>query len=154
MNAITKISTCEDVVLITLRNFPVDMQFISGIFSKIAQKGINVDMISQTAPIGGKIDLSFTIGEDDLGNMLDVMTTLRGQLPKLKSDICSGNCKISLYGDLMKEIPGVAANVFDVLAGAGADIRLITTSEVDISVLVPKSDFGNVIEILQKTYNV
>lgn len=154
MNTVTKITTCEDVALITLRNSPADMQFIAKVFNLIADKGINVDMISQTAPLGGHINLSFSINGDDLGGVLKIFADLRNEIPELKSDISAGNCKISIYGELMSDLPGVAASTFDVIAALSADIRLITTSEVDISILVPKADFDTVYEALAKANNL
>lgn len=152
MSTITKISACEDVALITLRNSPADMKFISKVFKMISQRGINVDMISQTAPLGGRISLSFTISGEDLGSVLELFAKLRNDNPELKSDICSGNCKISIYGEAMSNTPGVAAETFDIIANLGVDVRLITTSEVDISILVPKSDFETVYEAFTKEF--
>lgn len=154
MSTITKISTCEDVALITLRNSPADMNFITKVFKMISQRGINVDMISQTAPLGGSINLSFTVCGEDLGGILELFAVLRGENPELKSDISAGNCKISIYGESMRDIPGVAAGTFEIIAGLGVDVRLITTSEIDISILVPKSDFDAVYEGFVKSFSI
>lgn len=154
MEAITQISTCEDVALITLRNSPDDLKFIARVFRMIADKGINVDMISQTAPLGGCIDLSFTVSGEDLGGVLEVFAVLRGEYPDLKSDISSGNCKLSIYGESMRDLPGVAAHAFELIATRNVDIRLITTSEIDISVLLPKADFDSVYAQLKKDFHL
>lgn len=154
MDTVNKITTCEDVVLITLRNSPADMKFIAKVFKMIAGKGINVDMISQTAPLGGRINLSFTVSGEDLGVVLELFAVLRNEIPDLKTDVSAGNCKISIYGEPMRDIPGVAASVFEVIADISADIRLITTSEVDISILIPKSDFENTYEKLTDAFNI
>jgi aspartokinase len=154
MNAITKISTSDDVALITLRNSPADMGFIAKVFKMISQHGINVDMISQTAPLGGRINLSFTVCGDDLGSLLELFAALRAENPELKSDISSGNSKISIYGESMREMPGVAAGTFEVIAGLGVDVRLITTSEIDISILVPKADFDAAYDGFVKAFNL
>lgn len=154
MSSITKISTCEDVALITLRNSPADMTFISKVFKMISQRGINVDMISQTAPIGGRINLSFTISGEDLGSILELFAVLRSENPELKSDISTGNCKISIYGESMRDTPGVAASTFEIVAGLNVDVRLITTSEIDISILVPKSDFETACDGFTKAFNI
>jgi aspartate kinase len=151
---VTKITTCDDVALITLRNSPAEMSFISKVFMMIAEKGINVDMISQTAPLGGRINLSFTVSSENLGGILELFAVLRNEIPELKSDISDGNCKISIFGELMREIPGVAAKTFDTISALGADVRLITTSEVDISILIPKSDFETVLDGLTKSFNI
>jgi aspartate kinase len=141
MNAITKITLTEDVALITLRNSPSDIQFISLVFGKIVQKGINVDMISQTAPLGGKTNLSFTVADESLGDILETFALLRIEYPDIKTDVSGGNCKISLCGDEMRYMPGVAAKVFEIVAEMNIDIIVITTSEIDISLLIPKSDY-------------
>jgi aspartokinase len=130
------------------------MKFIADVFKTIASKGINVDMISQTAPLGGRINLSFSVLGEDLGGMLELFAVLRNDNPELKSDISSGNCKISIYGETMRDLPGVAAGTFDIIAGLGVDVRLITTSEIDISILVPKSDFETVYEGLTKAFSL
>lgn len=154
MSTITKLTTCDDVALITLRNSPADMRFIAKVFKTISQRGINVDMISQTAPQGGRISLSFTVPGNEMGNVLELLAVLREDNPELKSDISTGNCKISIYGEAMREEPGVAANVFGIIAELSLDIRLITTSEIDISLLVPKSDFETAYEAFKTEYKL
>ena len=59
----------------------------------------------------------------------------------MKSIVSSGNRKISIDDDNMVNCPGVAAKVFKAIAKSKAEIRLITTSESQISVLVTMADF-------------
>jgi hypothetical protein len=92
------------------------MKFISKVFTNIAGSGVNVDMISQTAPIGDKTNISFTVSDNDLGKVLAIFSELRSDYPSIKSDISSNNCKISLSGEQMMYMPGVAAKVFDIIA--------------------------------------
>jgi aspartokinase len=141
MEAVSKISLTEHVALITLRNSPSDMKFISRVFLKIADKGINVDMISQTAPHGDLTDISFTVSDDSLGDVLAVLAGLRAEYPSIKTDVSGNNCKISLSGEKMMYLPGVAAKVFEVTANMGLDVRIITTSEIDISLLIPYAEY-------------
>lgn len=154
MSTITKLTTCDDVALITLRNSPADMRFIAKVFKTISQRAINVDMISQTAPQGGRISLSFSVPGNEMGSVLELLAVLREDNPELKSDISTGNCKISIYGEAMRELPGVAAGAFDIIAGLSIDVRLITTSEIDISLLVPKSDFEAALDAFKNAYQV
>jgi aspartokinase len=154
MDEITTITLTEDVALITLRNSPSDMKFISLVFDQIAQKGINVDMISQTAPIGGKTDLSFTVADDSLGEILGTFAQLRTEYPSIRSDISGSNCKISLYGEQMRYAPGVAAKVFETIADLSIDIIIITTSEIDISLLIPKADYQSVSHAFEKAFGM
>ncbi len=154
MEAITKITVTEDVALITLQNSPSQMAFITRVFREIAGKGINVDMISQTAPLGGKISLSFTVPGSALGDVFDIFKMLRVETPELKPVISGGNYKISLSGEIMRSLPGVAAHVFDVISGLNIDIRIITTSEVDISLLVTQADYHLVADVLENKFHV
>lgn len=154
MDAITKITVTEDVALITLQNSPSHMEFITRVFQEIAGRHISVDMISQTAPLGGKISLSFTLPDSAMGDIFEIFKMLRAENPELKPVISGGNCKISLSGEAMRTIPGVAANVFDAIAGLNVDIRIITTSEVDISILVTQADCQSVTDALEKAFGI
>lgn len=152
MEDITTITVTEDVTLVTLRSSPADIRFISHVFLEIAKKGVNVDMISQTTPVGSITSLSFTVSDEQIGEILEVCALLRRETPQIKTDIHSGNCKISFSGEVMRTKPGVAAHVFDALAEIGTDIRMITTSEVDISILIPQTEYPDVRERLEKLF--
>jgi aspartokinase len=149
---IEKVSYIEDVTLISLHDSPADIKLIAGIFQKISDAGIDVDMISQAPPNGQHSSLSFTVNDDDFGRILEIAAELRTLNPELKISVSSGNCKISVFGDAMKGTPGVASKVFTAVAKANADIRMITTSEVDISLLVVKADVDNVIRAIESCF--
>lgn len=154
MDAITKITLSEDITLITLRNAPSSMAFISTVFSEIASSGINVDMISQTAPIGGRISLSFTIPDDCLPEILNIFARLRTIYPDIKTDITSGNCKFSFFGEIMRSTPGIAADVFAKIAKLQIEVIIITTSEIDISLLIPKADYQSVSQAFEDAFGL
>ena len=106
----------------------------------LSSAGIDVDMISQNPPQGKTSNLSFTVNDDDLGKVFETASKLRELHPELKLAISSGNTKISVFGEGMKNCPGVASKVFSAIAETGVEVRMITTSEVDISVLVYSHD--------------
>ena len=95
---------------------------------------------------------SFTVGDDDFGKILEIVTELRHLNPELKINVSSGNCKISLFGESMRGKPGVAAKVFAAAASVNSDIRMITTSETDISILVVKVDVENAVSAINKVF--
>ena len=107
-------------------------------FDKIASMGVDVDMISLSPVQSSRTSLSFTIADDDLVKILSYTSKLDDG--SVKSIVSSGNCKITVNDPGMENCPGVAAKVFSQAAKAGTDIRLITTSESQISLLVTKSD--------------
>ena len=152
MNTVQSITVVEDVTLISLQDSPADITLISKIFEMISGAGIDVDMISQTPPHRNMPDLSLTISGEDMGKVLEISAKLRELNPDLKLSISNGHCKISVFGEGMRGCPGVACKVFNAMANAKADISMITTSEVDISVLVAKADLENTLEELHKVF--
>ncbi|MBQ8135764.1 MAG: hypothetical protein IJ192_15415 [Clostridia bacterium] len=143
-----EITVYEDVTLITLQNIPADISFIAEVFDKIAGMGVDVDMISLSPVQGERTSLSFTIKDEDLVKILSYTSKLDDG--SVKSIVSSGNCKISVNDDAMENCPGVAAKVFALAAQAKTEIRLITTSESQISLLVTKSDFDSAYAKIQE----
>lgn len=138
----------DDITLITLQNIPSDIGFIADVFEKIAEMGVDVDMISLSPTQSSRTSLSFTVNDDVLVKILSYTSKLNDDT--IKPIVSSGNCKISINDAGMENCPGVAANVFHKIASVKTDIRLITTSEAQISVLVTKSDFDSVYGVLQE----
>ncbi len=64
------------------------------------------------------------------------------------------NTKISVHGEGMKNIPGVAAKLFTLMAGSGIEIKLVTTSEVDISYLIYDKDVDRAILAIKQEYSI
>lgn len=151
---ITKITYASDVTLITLSSLPCDSRAVAAVLTALADNSINVDMISQTAPQGGTIRLSFTIADSTLADALAVLANLRKENPAISPEILPGNCKLAFYDENMVQTPGVAAKVFSQLSQAGIQIMLITTSEVDISILVSGHDLSDALTVMCENFNV
>ncbi len=137
----------DDITLVTLQNIPADIGFVSEVFEKIAEMGVDVDMISLSPVQSSMTSLSFTINDNDLMKILGYTSKLNDGT--VKPIVSSGNCKISVNDPGMEHCPGVAAKVFRRAADVGTDIRLITTSESQISLLVTKSDFDSAFSAIQ-----
>ena len=130
-----------------MQNIPADISFVSEVFEKIAEMGVDVDMISLSPVQSSMTSLSFTINDDDLIKILGYTSKLNDG--SIKPIVSSGNCKISVNDPGMENCPGVAARIFRCAADVGTDIRLITTSESQISLLVTKSDFDSAYAAIQ-----
>lgn len=152
MNTVQNISVLEDVTLISLQDSPADITLIANVFNMISDAGIDVDMISQTPPSGKYSALSFTVNDEDFGKVLEINAKLRELNPGLKLNVSSGNCKISVMGEEMRGTPGVAAKVFKAVSEANVDIRMITTSEIDISMLMAKPDAETAVKVIEKAF--
>lgn len=144
------VSITENVTLVSLNDSPADIKIIARIFTLLSEAGVDVDMISQIPPHGNIPYLSFTVNDDDLTKVFEVAAKLREENPELKLGISSGNSKISVFGEDMRACPGVAAKVFTAVAGTNEDVRMITTSEVDISLLVYSHGSNAVVSAIKK----
>ncbi|MCX7842646.1 MAG: ACT domain-containing protein [Clostridia bacterium] len=151
---VTNISVSYNVALVTVDNLPNSINIISEIFNSIARQKINIDMISQTPPYKGSISLSFSIPSEDLVKAIAALNGFKKDVPNLHIDVDADNTKISIYGEEMKNLHGVAARLFTVLAANGIEMKLVTTSEVDISCLIYEKDVDRAIQAIKKEYGL
>ena len=154
MNGVSKISVTEDVCLISFNNIPRDLSVTSQIMTEFAVQDINIDMISQSAPIGESANVSFTVQSEDLVRALAIIQRFREQHPLVRPIVSSGNCTVQLYGEEMRSMPGVAARAFSVVSSITNEIMLITTSEVDISILIAQHELSSVLDALKQHYGI
>ena len=149
MKVIHEVYFTENVAVLSFEKAPATIHFLSGLFTRVAKAGINVDMISQTAPKGSVNTLSFTVTDEPVPGVLAVLNEMNAGIRPMVS---TGNVKIALYGEEMPSKVGVAAGAFALLNEAGIDILLITTSEVDISIVVTSANSDAAYAILKKEY--
>lgn len=145
------LATAEEITLITLQNCPSDLNFTAKIFKRIGELGVDVDMIDLAPSQGSFTSISFTLSDSDLDKILSFTSELHSRF-QLKAVVSSGNCKISVYDRDMKNSPGAAAQVFAAAADANAEIRIITTSEVDVSLLVTAADFPEALRAIKQKF--
>lgn len=152
MKTIQSVTLTEDVTLIVLSNAPADIRFVSKVFDALSRSNVNVDMISQGPAVGDRAALTFTISGEQLTPALTVIARMRETDPAMQLSISSDNCKISVAGEKMRTQPGVAAQVFRAAASVHADLRLITTSETDISLLVTQADAPGAMAAIERAF--
>ncbi len=153
MKLVDNIFVTDDVTLFSLCDAPADIAEIAKVFKMIADAGIDVDMISQFPLSGSNSGFSFTVSDNDFVSVLSIASELRTNNPKTKISVSSGNSKITVSGEAMRGTPGVSAKVFKAAASIGADVRMITTSEIEIAMLVVKSDVDELIEAIKKEFD-
>lgn len=154
MAIISSVRYCPNVALVTLHNVPCESKIIGEILTAISREGINIDMISQTAPQGGAISVAFTVFMDSLGVLLPILNGLKAKYAHLSVELSTGNTKLNFFDDGMVSTPGVAAQVLSMLADGAITINMITTSTVDISVLIPSHQEDTALELCRTAYGV
>jgi aspartate kinase len=127
-----------DEAKLTISRIPNTTDAISRLFEKLSDNGVLVDMITQTGVVAGKTSISFTVpdevSERALGTVQQIVPNLAAEGATLDRDIA----KISVVGAGMRTHTGVAASMFRVLAREGIEVGMISTSEIKISVLIPR----------------
>jgi aspartate kinase len=113
------------------------------IFSLLAQKKINVDIILQSIGRDNTKDISFTVASSHMDSAIAVLkdyNTTIGAKDIIADDNVS---KISIVGAGMATNAGVASTMFEALFEAGINIQMISTSEIKISILIDRKDCGS-----------
>src|SRR5213082_610485 len=124
------------------------------IFSVIPSANIIVDMIVQNASIAGTTDLSFTIHEDELENARTILMPVIGQIGAKRLNTSSGMAKLSVVGIGMRSHSGVAAHLFECLGKAGINIRLVSTSEIKIAVIIDEKDAERAAQLIHAEFGL
>lgn len=146
------LNTIENVVLITFNNVPNSSATLAAIFGAIGKANINVDMISQTAPYKDLINLSFTIDQNDLQSLLHLAKDIKSDVQGLVTEIATGNSKVTLFSELLKTESGIAAKLFAILKDLDVNVKLITTSDVEISLLLDDADLAKTEKALTEAF--
>ncbi len=124
----------------------------AAIFTALADATINVDMIVQTVGVDGKTDLDFTIPTTDWEACKIVMDTFNADVEKV--DYNEKICKVSIVGVGMKSHTGVASKAFSALANENINIRIISTSEIKISMIIEEKYAELAVRALHDAYNL
>lgn len=107
------------------------------LFNHLAKHNINVDIILQSVGRDGTKDISFTVAADNVDEAVEILERHRaGSLKCQKIDVEKAVAKISIVGAGMMSNAGVAAKMFEALYDVGVNIKMISTSEIRVTVLI------------------
>lgn len=104
------------------------------LFNHLARHNINVDMILQSVGREGTKDITFTTTEDNAQEAVEIVERHFHEYEKI--DVEKDVVKVSIVGAGMQSNPGVAAKMFECLYDEGINIKMISTSEIRVSVLI------------------
>lgn len=107
------------------------------LFNHLARYDINVDIILQSIGRDGTKDISFTVSKDNVDEAIEIIERHRtGSLQYQKIDVEKSVAKVSIVGAGMNTHAGVAAKMFEALYDVGVNIKMISTSEIRVTVLI------------------
>ncbi|HPF44798.1 MAG TPA: aspartate kinase [Syntrophomonadaceae bacterium] len=124
------------------------------LFKALAEGGINVDMVIQSAMRNNHNDIAFTIDRDELPKALPVVEALVKKIGA--SDYAYGDkvAKVSIIGAGMQTNPGVAADMFEALADEDINIHMISTSEIRVSCIIDEEQTKKAVLALHNKFNL
>ncbi len=129
----------KDEARVSLDGVPDEPGVSHKVFSAMAGQNIAVDMIVQNVGSAGRASIGFTVPAGELAATLAVLGPLAAALGAqvVHEEQVS---KVSVVGTGMRTHPGVAQRMFAALAEAGVNLKMITTGDIKISVLVDRAD--------------
>jgi aspartate kinase len=137
---ITGLALDNDEIMITIQDIPFKKNVTSLLFSRFANESINIDMISQSAPINDLINISFTAPSSDIEDAKKILDLFKEKNPGIGVIINDDVAKLSVVGSGMRTQSGVASRFFQLLTDNDIQLLMITTSEIRISCIIKSTD--------------
>ena len=121
------------------------------IFNLLAKEKVNVDLIIQSIGRADSKDISFTVATPDAEKAYELLKDNQDALGFDHVDINQDVAKVSVVGGMVDN-PGVAATVFEALYEAHINIKMISTSEIKVSVLIDKEDTDRAVSAIHAKF--
>ena len=139
---------------VTLADVKDEPGIAANVFRTLAEETVNVDMIVQNVGDNGSTDISFTVPREDLKAATETCERLAADMGigGVRTDATIG--RVSVVGAGMASNPGVAATMFEVLAGIGINIGMISTSAIRISCVVDETDVDRATVALHSAFGL
>jgi aspartate kinase len=151
---ISGIAFNRDEAKITVLGVPDQPGIAYQILGPVAEANIDVDMIIQNVGRDGLTDFSFTVSRGDLDRTTNVLDRVKAGIGAAAIEADQSLCKVSVVGVGMHSHPGVAAKMFKTLSAEGINIRMISTSEIKISVAIEEKYLELAVRVLHKAFDL
>lgn len=149
VSGVARDNNCARVAII---NLPDEPGVAFKVFSLLAKSKINVDIILQSVGQEHKKSITFTVQQSAVAETERVLRENAETLGFEDLSINTGVAKVSIVGAGMASNSGVAAKMFEALASAGINIRMISTSEIKISVLINEDDSEKAVKAIHDKF--
>ncbi len=154
-NVVAGVAYSRDEAQMTLLSVADRPGIAATIFGKLSDAGVNVDMIVQDNSEDGRTNMTFSLPIDQVKRAETAMNEIRGADLNFDSLVVDSEvAKVSVVGIGMRSQSGVAAKMFKVLSDEGVNIKVITTSEIKISVLVDRKYMELAVQALHDAFEL
>ena len=151
---ISGIAFNRDEAQITVVNVPDRPGIAAAILGPIGEANIEVDMIVQNVAGDASTDFTFTVHRNDFDRAHEVIKRVAADLGAKGVRTANDICKVSLVGVGMRSHAGIASKMFKALASDGINIKMISTSEIKISVVIDDKYLELAVRTLHKAFEL
>jgi aspartate kinase len=151
---ISGIAFSRDEAQLTVAGVPDRPGIAAAILGPVGEANIEVDMIVQNVGADGTTDFTFTVSRGEYERAVEVSRKVADELGAKGVRTALDICKVSLVGVGMRSHAGIAAKMFKTLASESINIRMISTSEIKISVVVEDKYLELAVRSLHKAFNL
>ncbi|MFD2213732.1 aspartate kinase [Metabacillus endolithicus] len=144
----------DQVTRVSVLGLPNELTTLSTIFSTLAKNGLNVDIIIQNTTTDNKTSISFSVKTGDLEDTIRVLEQYKEELGYERVESESELAKVSIVGSGMVSNPGVAAEMFDVLAKQGIEVKMVSTSEIKVSTVISQAHMVSAVDTLHNAFEL
>ncbi|GGK32876.1 aspartokinase 2 [Caldalkalibacillus thermarum] len=145
----------DQVTKVTVKGLKNEIGTLARLFNLLAEYHINVDIIvNQNIQGQERTHISFSLDTQDLDKALQVLEEHKAQLDYEDVVFEREMAKVSIVGAGMISNPGVAAKMFQSLAEAGIEIKMVSTSEIKVSCVVPRKDMVKAVQTLHSAFGL
>ncbi|MCG7518766.1 aspartate kinase [Ruegeria sp. Ofav3-42] len=155
-NVVAGVAYSRDEAKMTVVSVADRPGIASIIFTALSEEGVNVDMIVQNISDEGRTDMTFSCPTDQVARAEKALLAIKekGELNYAELVADEDVCKVSVVGIGMRSQSGVAAKMFKILSDEGINIKVITTSEIKISVLVDRKYMELAVQALHDAFEL
>jgi len=153
---VSGVAHSRDEAKVTVIGVPDRPGIAAALFGPLAEAGVNVDMIVQNIGADGRTDMTFSCPVDELPRAIAAIDAARasGALDFSGVDTDEDVAKVSIVGIGMRSQAGVAHHMFQALARDGVNIKVITTSEIKVSVLIDRKYLELAVQALHDAFDL
>jgi len=144
----------RDEAKLTVLGVPDQPGVAYRILGPVGEANIEVDMIVQNVGADATTDFTFTVHRNDYDKAMKLLQKVADELGAKQITGDNKIVKVSLVGVGMRSHAGIASTMFEALAKEGINIRMISTSEIKISVVVDEKYLELAVRALHKAFNL
>lgn len=155
-NVVAGVAYSRDEAKMTLISVADRPGIAAAIFGPLSESGVNVDMIVQNISEDGRTDMTFSCPVNQVPRAQAAMEAAKAADQINYHDLVAdeGVAKVSIVGIGMRSHAGVAAKMFATLRDEGVNIKVITTSEIKVSVLIDRKYMELAVQALHDTFEL